>query len=97
VIGVSNPDLKLKPVNDRPMFNRRRPQGQRASNQKMPRCGIGPVKQERPKWDQRPPSSRGGRGSSGRERTTSGARFYVLSGSQPTPVQIKTGNQRRRL
>src|SRR4030095_14690776 len=39
----------------------------------------------------RSPSSRGGRGSGGRERTTSERTVYVLPGSRPTPVQIKTG------
>ena len=36
-------------------------------------------------------SSHGGRGFAGRERTTSERTVYILSGSQPKPVQIKTG------
>ena len=52
----------------------------------MPRYAIGLLKHQQPKREH---TRR--RGAGGRERTTSERTVYVLSGSRPTPVQIKTG------
>src|SRR6184192_3653746 len=90
VIGVSNPDLKLKPgmtanvsIIIAHKYNVLQIKNA-ALRYRAAEATSGEVRA-------RSPSSRGGRGSSGRERTTSERTVYVLSGSRPTPVQIKTG------
>ena len=90
VIGVSNPDLKLKPgmtANVSIIAARKDnvPQIKNGALRYRP-TEAGPAE-----MGSRSPSSRGGRGSIGRERTTSERTVYVLSGSRPAPVQIKTG------
>ncbi|HEX3420001.1 MAG TPA: efflux RND transporter periplasmic adaptor subunit [Candidatus Udaeobacter sp.] len=95
VIGVSNPDLKLKPgmtanvsiiaarkdnvLQIKNAALRYRPAGAQASSQSTTGQGRS-----------RPPGAMK-QGMSAKERTSSERTVYVLSGSQPTPVQIKTG------
>jgi HlyD family secretion protein len=96
VIGVSNPDLKLKPgmtanvsiiaarkdnvLQIKNAALRYRPAGAaQASSQTTTSQGG-----SRPPGAMRP-------GVGARERTSSERTVYLLSGSQPTPVQIKTG------
>ena len=95
VIGVSNPDLKLKPgmtanvsiiaarkdnvLQIKNAALRYRPAGAQASSQSTTGQGRS-----------RPPDAMK-QGISAKERTSSERTVYVLSGSQPTPVQIKTG------
>src|SRR5882724_1754318 len=90
VIGVSNPDLKLKPgmTANVSIVAARKDNVLQIKNAAL---RYRPSEAGAAEMGSRPPSSRGGRGSSGRERTTSERTVYVLSGSQPTPAQIKTG------
>ena len=90
VIGVSNPDLKLKPgmTANVSIVAARKDNVLQIKNAAL---RYRPTEAGATEMGSRSPSSRGGRGSSGRERTTSERTVYVLSGSQPTPAQIKTG------
>ncbi len=90
VIGVSNPDLKLKPgmTANVSIIAARKDNVLQIKNAAL---RYRPSEAGATEMGSRSPSSRGGRGSSGRERTTSERTVYVLSGSRPTPVQIKTG------
>ena len=90
VIGVSNPDLKLKPgmTANVSIVAARKDNVLQIKNAAL---RYRPSEAGAAEMGSRSPSSRGGRGSSGRERTTSERTVYVLSGSRPTPVQIKTG------
>jgi len=90
VIGVSNPDLKLKPgmTANVSIVAARKDNVLQIKNATL---RYRPTEAGAAEMGSRSPSSRGGRGSGGRERTTSERTVYVLSGSQPTPAQIKTG------
>src|SRR5437899_1725914 len=90
VIGVSNPDLKLKPgmTANVSIIAARKDNVLQIKNAAL---RYRPTEAGASEMGSRSPSSRGGRGLSGRERTTSDRTVYVLSGSRPTPVQIKTG------
>ena len=90
VIGVSNPDLKLKPgmTANVSIVAARKDNVLQIKNAAL---RYRPSEAGAAEMGSRSPSSRGGRGSGGRERTTSERTVYVLSGSQPTPAQIKTG------
>ena len=90
VIGVSNPDLKLKPgmTANVSIIAARKDNALQIKNAAL---RYRPTEAGGTEMGSRSPSSRGGRGSSGRERTTSERTVYGLSGSRPTPVQIKTG------
>src|SRR6266446_9248943 len=90
VIGVSNADLKLKPgmTANVSIIVAYRDDALQIKNAAF---RFRPTEAGATETGSRSPSSRGGRGSSGRERTTSERTVYVLSGSRPTPVQIKTG------
>jgi HlyD family secretion protein len=90
VIGVSNPDLKLKPgmTANVSIVAARKDNVLQIKNAAL---RYRPTEAGAAEMGSRSPSSRGGRGAGGRERTTSERTVYVLSGSEPTPVQIKTG------
>src|SRR5436190_9453457 len=90
VIGVSNPELKLKPgmTANVSIIVAHKDDVLQIKNAAL---RYRPTEAGATEMGSRSPSSRGGRGSSGRERTTSERTVYVLSGSRPTPVQIKTG------
>src|SRR6266536_293280 len=90
VIGVSNPDLKLKPgmTANVSIIAARKDNVLQIKNAAL---RYRPTEAGAAEMGSRSPSSRGGRGSSGRERTTSERTVYVLSGSRPTPAQIITG------
>jgi HlyD family secretion protein len=89
VIGVSNPDLKLKPgmTANVSIIAARKDNVLQIKNAAL---RYRPT-ESGPEMGSRSPSPRGGRGAAGRERTTSERTVYVLSGSRPSPVQIKTG------
>ena len=97
VIGVSNPDLKLKPgmtanvsiivAHKDNVF-----QIKNAALRYRPAEATREVTPTRvASGGSRSPAPAGARGSGGRERRTSGRTVYLLSGGQPKPVQIKTG------
>ncbi len=90
VIGVSNPDLKLKPgmTANVSIVAARKDNVLQIKNAAL---RYRPTEAGATEMGSRSPSSRGGRGLGGRERTTSERTVYVLSGSRPAPVQIKTG------
>src|SRR5882762_4577068 len=90
VIGVSNPDLKLKPgmTANVSIVAARKDNVLQIKNAAL---RYRPTEAGAAEMGSRPPSSRGGRGFGGRERTTSERTVYVLSGSRPKPVEIKTG------
>src|SRR5882762_8721276 len=90
VIGVSNPDLKLKPgmTANVSIVAARKDNVLQIKNAAL---RYRPTEAGAAEMGSRPPSSRGGRGFGGRERTTSERTVYVLSGSLPKPVEIKTG------
>jgi HlyD family secretion protein len=90
VIGVSNPDLKLKPgmTANVSIVAARKDNVLQIKNAAL---RYRPTEAGTAEMGSRSPSSRGGRGAGGRERTTSDRTVYVLSGSRPTPAQIKTG------
>src|SRR6266536_3267346 len=90
VIGVSNPDLKLKPgmTANVSIVAARKDNVLQIKNAAL---RYRPSEAGAAEMGSRSPSSRGGRGAGGRERTTSERTVYVLSGSQPTPAQIITG------
>src|SRR5213083_2498357 len=89
VIGVSNPDLKLKPgmTANVSIIAARKDNVLQLKNAAL---RYRPSEAGAAEMGSRPPSSRG-HGLGGRERTTSERTVYVLSGSRPTPVQIKSG------
>jgi HlyD family secretion protein len=90
VIGVSNPDLKLKPgmtanVSIVVAHKDDVPQLKNAALRYRPaEATPGEIRS-------RSPAPGGTRGSAGRERRTSQRTVYVLSSGEPKPVQIKTG------
>src|SRR5438876_10572192 len=90
VIGVSNPDLKLKPgmTANVSIVAARKDNVLQIKNAAL---RYRPTEAGAAEMGSRPPSSRAGRGLRGRERTTSERTVYVLSDRQPTPAQIKTG------
>src|SRR5215467_8940606 len=90
VIGVSNPDLKLKPgmTANVSIIAARKDNVLQIKNAAL---RYRPTEAGATEMGSRSPSWRGGRGASGHERTTSERTVYVLPGSQPKPVQIKTG------
>src|SRR5512133_174243 len=90
VIGVSNPDLKLKPgmTANVSIIAARKDNVLQIKNAAL---RYRPAEAAGSEMGSRPSSARGGRGASVRERTTTERTVYVLSGSRPTPVQIKTG------
>src|SRR4051812_48396918 len=90
VIGVSNADQKLKPgmTANVSIIAARMDNVLQIKNAAL---RYRPTESGPAEMGSRSPSSRGGRGGAGRERTTSERTVYVLSGSRPTPVQIKTG------
>src|SRR4026207_2491814 len=90
VIGVSNPDLKLKPgmTANVSIIAARKDNVLQIKNAAL---RYRPTESGPAEMGSRSPSSRGGRGGAGSERTTSERTVYVLSGSRPSPVQIKTG------
>src|SRR6478672_6715073 len=90
VIGVSNPDLKLKPgmTANVSIIAARKDNVLQIKNAALRYRPAGAPAAE---IGSRPSSSRGGRGAGGRELTSSERTVFVLSGSQPKPVEIKTG------
>jgi len=100
VIGVSNPDLKLKPgmTANVSIVAARKDDVLQIKNAAL---RYRPVEAAAAEMGSRAPSSRGARGAGlpagasakagGRERTSSERTVYVLSGNQPKPFQIKTG------
>src|SRR6516162_6647560 len=90
VIGVSNPDLKLKPgmtANVSIIADRK----DNVLQIKNAALRYRPSEAGAVEMGSRSPSSWGGRGVGGRERTSSERTVYVLPGNQTKPVQIKTG------
>src|SRR5438093_8651032 len=90
VIGVSNPDLKLKPgmtANVSIIIARK----DNVLQIKNAALRYRPTEAGATEMGSRSPRSRASQGLGGRERTTSERTVYGLSGSRPTPVQIKTG------
>src|SRR5205809_5138952 len=90
VIGVSNPDLKLKPgmTANVSIIAARKDNVLQIKNAAL---RFRPPEAAAAEMGSRSPLSGAGRGVGGRERTSSERTVYVLSGSQPKPVQIKTG------
>src|SRR5262252_5298049 len=87
VIGVSNPDLKLKPgmtANVSIIIARKN----NVLQIKNAALRYRPAEGAAAEMGSRPPSSRGGPGVGGRERTSRERTVYVLSFGQPKPVQI---------
>src|SRR5213082_2776296 len=101
VIGVSNPDLKLKPgmTANVSIIAARKDNVLQIKNAALRYRPAAAVAGEAGSMSPRSRASQGGAASpktmakapTGRERTTSERTVYVLSGSRPTPVQIKTG------
>src|SRR5436190_5698416 len=90
VIGVSNPDLKLKPgmtANVSIVVAHK----DNILQIKNAALRFRPAESAAAEMGSRSPSSGAGRGVGGRERTSSERTVYVLSGSQRNPAQIKTG------
>src|SRR5438552_7137701 len=90
VIGVSNPDLKLKPgmTANVSIIIARKDDVLQTKNAAL---RYRPAEGAPAELGARSPASAGGRGMGGREQKTSERRGYVLSGSRPTRAQIKTG------
>lgn len=100
VIGVSNPELKLKPgmTANVSIIAARKDSVLQIKNAAL---RYRPAEAGGTEMGSRSPLSRGGRAAGpaaaapakagGRERTTSERTVYVLSSSQPKPVEIKTG------
>src|SRR5438874_1016127 len=90
VSGVSNPDLKLKPgmTANVSIIAARKDNVLQIKNAAL---RFRPPEAAAAEMGSRSPSSGAGRGVGGRQRTSSERTVYVLSGSQPKPVQIKTG------
>src|SRR5438876_10730314 len=90
VIGVSNPDLKLKPgmtANVSIVVAHK----DNVLQIKNAALRYRPAEATPAEVRARPPARAGDRGGAGREQRTSERTVYVLSGGQPQPVQIKTG------
>src|SRR5437899_1217319 len=90
VIGVSNPDLKLKPgmtANVSIII----PQKAKVLLVKNAALRYRPAEATPGEVRPRSPAPAGARGGAGREQRTSERTVYVLSRGQPQPVQIKTG------
>ncbi len=90
VIGVSNADLKLKPgmTANVSIVSARKDDVLQIKNAAL---RYRPAEAAPAEMGSRSRAPAGARGMSGRERRTSERTVYLLSGSQPTPVQIKTG------
>jgi HlyD family secretion protein len=90
VIGVSNPDLKLKPgmTANVSIIVAHKDDVLQIKNAAL---RYRPAEATPAEIGSRSPAPAGARGGGGRERRTSGRTVYVLSGGQPKPVQIKTG------
>src|SRR5216117_4131025 len=90
VIGVSNPDLKLKPgmTANVSIIVAHKDNVLQIKNAAL---RYRPAEATPAELGSRSPGPMGARGSGGRERRTSGRTVYLLSGGQPKPVQIKTG------
>jgi HlyD family secretion protein len=90
VIGVSNPDLKLKPgmtANVSIIIAHK----DNVLQIKNAALRYRPAEATPGEVRARSPAPAGARGSARREQRTSERTVYVLSGDQPQPVQIKTG------
>ena len=90
VIGVSNPDLKLKPgmtANVSIIIARK----DNVLQIKNAALRYRPAEAPPAEMGSRSRAQAGGRGMAGREQATSGRTVYVFSGDHPKPVQIKTG------
>jgi HlyD family secretion protein len=90
VIGVSNPDLKLKPgmtANVSIIIARK----DNVLQIKNAALRYRPAEAPPVEMGSTSRAQAGGRGVARREQATSGRTTYVLSGGQPKPVQIKTG------
>ena len=90
VIGVSNPDLKLKPgmTANVSIIVARKDNVLQIKNAAL---RYRPAEGAASEGGARSPASAGGRGMGRREQKTSERTVYVLSGGRVTPVQIKTG------
>jgi HlyD family secretion protein len=90
VIGVNNPDLKLKPgmtANVSIIIARK----DNVFQIKNAALRYRPAEAAPAEMGSRSRAPAGARGMSGRDRRTSERTVYLLSGSRPAPVQIKTG------
>src|SRR2546427_6032960 len=90
VIGVSNPDLKLKPgmTANVSIVIAHKDDVLQIKNAAL---RYRPAEATSGEMGSRSPAPAGSRGGAGRERRTSDRTVYVLPGGQPKPVQIKTG------
>jgi HlyD family secretion protein len=90
VIGVSNPDLKLKPgmTANVSIIVAHKDDVLQIKNAAL---RYRPAEATPAEMGSRSPAPAGARGAAARERRTSGRTVYLLSGGQPKPVQIKTG------
>src|SRR5256886_1778385 len=90
VIGVSNPDLKLKPgmTANVSIVVAHKDDVLQLKNAAL---RYRPAEATPGEIRSRSPAPGGRRGSAGRERRTSERTVYVLSSAEPKPVQIKTG------
>jgi HlyD family secretion protein len=90
VIGVSNPDLKLKPgmTANVSIIVAHKDNVLQIKNAAL---RYRPADATPGEMGSRSPAPAGARGGAGRERRTSERTIYVLSGGQPKLVQIKTG------
>jgi HlyD family secretion protein len=90
VIGVANPDLKLKPgmtANVSIIVARK----DNVIQIKNAALRYRPAEAAPAEMGSRSPAPGAGRGAARREQRPSDRTVYVLSGGRPTPVQIKTG------
>jgi HlyD family secretion protein len=90
VIGVSNPDLKLKPgmTANVSIIVAHKDNVLQIKNAAL---RYRPAEATPAEIGSRSPAPAGARGGAGRERRTSGRTVYLSSGGQTKPVQIKTG------
>ena len=90
VIGVSNPDLKLKPgmTANVSIIVAHKDNVLQIKNAAL---RYRPADATSGEMGSRSPAPAGSRGGAGRERRTGERTVYVLPGGQPKPVQIKTG------
>jgi HlyD family secretion protein len=90
VIGVSNPDLKLKPgmTANVSIIVAHKDNALQIKNSAL---RFRPVEAPPAEMGSRSPASHVARAGAARERRTSERTVYRLSGSRPIPVQIKTG------
>jgi HlyD family secretion protein len=90
VIGVSNPDLKLKPgmTANVSIIVAHKDDVLQIKNATL---RYRPAEATPAEIGSRSPAPAGARGAAARERRTSGRTVYLLSGGQPKPEQIKTG------